>query len=107
LEGVVILCWLALTALFITDAHAEDPRIAIIRQVYVARCATDLLKQGMPRQKAEAVCGCVFTGVMAEVQYGIPGDEERYKRLMSAQPNPNGSAEDQALYKIVSPCFAD
>jgi hypothetical protein len=59
----------------------------------------------MSQQKAEAVCSCLDAGITTYVQYGTAGDEGRYKEIMSAQPNPNGSPADQRLYKIVSPCF--
>lgn len=101
-------CWLVLAAAvsIASDAHAEDPRVAVAHQAYVARCTSSLVSQGMTSQKAEAVCACVSKGIIAEVQFGVPGDKERYERIMSAQPNPNGSSEDHQLYKIVTPCFA-
>ena len=101
-------CWVALAAAVIvtSDARAEDPRIAVAHQAYVARCTPSLVSQGMTLQKAEAVCACVSKGIIAEVQFGVLGDKERYERIMSAQPNPNGSSEDRRLYKIVAPCFA-
>jgi hypothetical protein len=88
------------------NAAADDPRVAAAQRAYVTRCTPDLSSQGLPALKAEAACTCAASGIMTEVNFGTPGDQERYARIMRAQPNPNGSPDDQRLYKILAPCFS-
>jgi hypothetical protein len=102
--------WLGMAATFVVilvgHARAEDPRVAAAQRAYIARCTAEMASQGMPTQKAEAVCSCVSSGFHAYVQIGVAGDEARYRELMNAQPNPNGSPADQRLFKIMTPCFS-
>jgi hypothetical protein len=84
----------------------DDPRVAAAQRAYVTRCTPDLSSQGLPALKAEAACTCAASGILTEVNFGTPGDQERYARIMRADPNPNGSPDDQRLYKILAPCFS-
>src|SRR6266568_2834331 len=96
---------LGVAMIFAGHARAEDPRIAPLSRAYVERCSPELSSQGMTPQKAGAICTCTVAGIVAEINFGVAGDRERYERIINAQPDPNGSAEDQRLHKILTDCF--
>lgn len=101
--GIVV--FITVLAVVAQAARSDDPYAAAAR-AYIDRCTPDLVSQGMPSQKAQTACSCAFSGIAAAVQFGVPGDRERYERLMQAEPNPNGTAEDRQLYDVLSRCFA-
>jgi hypothetical protein len=88
-----------------THAMDYDETLREALRQYVARCAPDLSSQGLPADKAQAACSCVFAGAVKAMQIGTEGDKQRFAALMAAQPNPQGSAVDRQLYGIVSGCF--
>lgn len=90
----------------IGHAWSDDPRIAAIQRAYVARCTPDLMSQGMSAQKAETVCTCAFSGMLAEIHFGTPGDRDRYEKMIQAQPKSDGSADERRLFGILSGCFS-
>ena len=91
---------------FIQPAWSQDhARGAAVERAYVARCAPELSSQGMPAQRADAVCRCAVSGIIDAVKFGTPGDRERYERLIQAQPNPNGSPVERQLYGLLRSCF--
>jgi len=88
----------------VVSAHATDYDKAL--QHYVARCTPALSSQGLPADKASAVCSCVFAGTAKAVEMGTEGTApQRLAALMDAQPNPQGSAVERQIYGIVSGCF--
>jgi hypothetical protein len=93
-------------AIVLAGISADDPRVAAAQSAYAARCTTALSSQDMSPPKAQAVCTCVASAFVSEVQFGVAGDRERYEKIMQVQPNPNGSVDDRHLYKIMAPCFA-
>jgi len=91
---------------FIQPAWSQDhARVAGVERAYVARCAAELSSQGMPAQRADAVCRCAVSGFIDAVKFDTPGDRERYERLTQAQPNPNGSPVERQLYGLLRSCF--
>jgi hypothetical protein len=96
---------LALVIMTCSPAVAASLTYTDARSHYVARCAPELSSQGMTTEKAKEVCSCVFSGLAAEVRMSTPGDAERFQSIMAAQPNPNGSASERQLYRVMSDCF--
>jgi hypothetical protein len=91
---------------FIQPAWSQDhARVAAVERAYVARCAPELSSQGMPPQRADAVCRCAVSGIIDAVKFGTPGERERYERLTQAYPNPNGSPVERQLYGLLRSCF--
>jgi hypothetical protein len=67
--------------------------------LYVNRCTQSLTSQRVPSEKAEAMCACVTGGMSNE--FGMEG----YNRMMNAQPDPHGSADDRLMAKIFAACL--
>lgn len=87
-------------AMTLTSAsYALTPFPAGPAQQYVNRCTQSLTSQGAFPAKAESMCACVTGGMSNE--FGMEG----YERVMNAQPDPNGSADDRALAKIFTSCL--
>jgi hypothetical protein len=92
---------LVLAIAFLGRAHIGDaatPWPDGPKRSYMEICAQSLSSQGMSLDKANSFCGCVAEG-MSEV-FGM----EKYRELMDAQPNPNGSWDDKRLFAIFRTC---
>ena len=81
-----------------TIAAALTPWDEGQKLAYIDRCSKSMSSAGLSAQSAKAYCTC--TAERMSNEFGM----EEYSQMIAAQPNPNGSANDRRLYKVIATC---
>jgi hypothetical protein len=80
----------------------DSARLDAANRTYVARC-TEAMESSLKLSTAQRqrICSCVVTALEEEF---LPEGWEGYRKMMEAEPNPQGTAADQRLATVLSSC---